>query len=135
MQTFSAVTIVVFLSACDLGTPTEVTGQWEGTYTCAQGLTGLTLTLGNRVVGYMPAVFSFYAVPSNPGVPSGSFRMDGRLDGHRLVLTAGEWITQPVGYRTVDLDGIVTPDGQTYVGDVIGGLACTTFSLSKMGID
>jgi hypothetical protein len=78
-------------------------GAWSGTYGCSQGITGLTLTiedLGDRAV---EATYDFYAVPENPGVPSGSYRMEGNYVDGEMVLTGVEWIDQPPGYAMVDL--------------------------------
>ncbi|MGH9210702.1 MAG: hypothetical protein ACRD2C_08465 [Acidimicrobiales bacterium] len=78
-------------------------GAFSGTYACTQGVTGIDLTLedlGDRVVG---ATYDFYAVAENPGVPSGSYRMEGTyLDGE-MVLSGTEWIEQPADYLMVDL--------------------------------
>ena len=52
-------------------------GAWKGAYGCAQGVTGLTLTIEPEVDGVVSATYEFYAVPENPGVPNGSFRMNG----------------------------------------------------------
>ena len=51
-----------------------LTGTWNGTYMCVQGETGLRLTINAKSDGKLTATFSFYSVPSNPGVPSGDFR-------------------------------------------------------------
>lgn len=137
----SLATCVTEPSASDALDARVLTGDWIGTYTCRQGLTGLTLSLAGHSDGRVDAVFSFYPVQSNPLVPRGSFTMRGkysRWDGpmHRsgsvghLLLEAREsgWINRPADWLTVDLDGIVDLDASTYTGDVPTP-GCTTFSL------
>ena len=58
----------------------KIVGEWKGTYTCNQGLTGLTLTIKDSKDKDVEAIFSFYAVKSNPDVPSGSSRMTGKYE-------------------------------------------------------
>lgn len=116
---------------------TELNGIWKGTYTCTQGLTGLTLTLTGKSGGVVEGVFNFYEVETNPGVPNGSFNMIGAYSSTRkLTLNADEsdWIEQPSGWRTVDLDGTVSANLSTYSGTVssnTGASSCTSFSLTK----
>ncbi|GEM_PF-2150796 len=74
-----------------------VAGIWKGTYTCTQGATGLTLTIqteGEKA----KAIFSFYPLKSNPGVPSGSYELTGRISNRRVILRPSRWINQPTGY-------------------------------------
>ena len=116
-----------------------VLGTWKGTYTCSQGLTGMTLiiTQGQASDGGVDAVFDFYAVPSNPSVPSGSGTMHGTYTGGNLTLTWQAFIgTPPGGYEGTNLKGSLSGSGaaQTLGGTVTplsGGHACTTFSLTR----
>jgi hypothetical protein len=105
-----------------------LTGDWRGDYICAQGATGLTLTvlpgLGERV----DAIFRFSALPSNPSVPDGCFEMTGTVKDGAVSLTAGRWLLKPPGYVTVDLKGKVTDDA---MGGTVAGPGCTTFSLHR----
>jgi hypothetical protein len=115
-----------------------VLGTWKGTYTCAQGLTGLTLDIiqaqGND--GSLHADFDFYAVAANPGVPSGSGTQHGTYLAGHLTLTWQAFTTQPAGYVGVDLNGSLGGSGATQtlsgtVTGVSGGSACTTFALTR----
>src|SRR5258708_24987024 len=54
-------------------------GLWRGTYVCAQGVTGLFLTVSRSGQREVTAVFKFFAVPGNPGLPTGQFPTYGRL--------------------------------------------------------
>jgi outer membrane protein OmpA-like peptidoglycan-associated protein len=114
-----------------------VLGEWVGTYTCAQGLTGLTLTIAEATPTSARALFHFYADPRNPRVPTGCFTMDGSYDpadGH-LRLTGRDWLQRPGGYQVVSFDGRVDAQGQQFEGTVTGQRGplrgCTTFQLSR----
>jgi len=114
-----------------------VLGEWVGTYTCAQGLTGLTLTIAEATPTSARALFHFYADPSNPRVPTGCFTMHGDYDpsAGRLRLTGQDWLLRPGGYQVVSFDGIVDAEGKHFEGTVSGRNAplrgCTTFELAR----
>jgi hypothetical protein len=120
------------LVGCAREAPPNLSGEWRGAYTCDQGLTGLTLTFGAPIGDHLPATLAFYPLPGSADVASGSFWMGGAFVGdERLVLTAGGWIEQPTGSELFDLDGVLSEDGRTYTGVVIGGTGCTSFFVSK----
>jgi hypothetical protein len=109
-------------------------GEWRGAYGCNQGVTGLTLTVDQSDAGDITAVFEFYAVPDNPGVPRGSFNMEGTYEGGTLSLVGTDWIDQPTGYVVVDYEannerGI---DPNKLYGTVLGE-GCTLFTMDKVG--
>jgi serine/threonine-protein kinase len=109
----------------------ELTGTWVGSYTCSQGLTGLRLDIQAAPGGSATATFSFYAVPSNPGVPSGEFTMTGTYSAKGIHLGTGHWIKQPADYEMAGLNaGPLTNGGKTLSGNVANA-ACTTFTASK----
>jgi len=97
-----------------------VDGIWKGTYVCQQGVTNLTLSLQTGLYGDVFGVFSFSANASNRAVPSGQFRVSGRLQGNRLFLKAGDWISQPPGYTPLDVDGIIDLVEKSYTGTLCG---------------
>ncbi len=107
-----------------------IAGVWTGTYTCSQGLTDLRLTINDSSGGDLTAIFDFYADPSNPGTPSGSFAMTGTYSASGLVLNQDHWINQPDGYAMVDLVA-PPPAGNTIQGTVQALGGCTTFSVSR----
>jgi hypothetical protein len=114
----------------------SMTGTWEGTYTCGQGLTGLDLKISRSGHGTgLAATFSFYPVPSNASVPTGVFTMSGSIrPGSRVVLRYRHWVIQPPGWIMVSLSGSVS--GDRFHGRVIGGPGsapgCTRFSVTKL---
>jgi hypothetical protein len=124
---------LALLVGCAREAPVDLPGEWRGAYTCGHGFAGLTLVFGDMIGDHLPATLRFYPLPSNPDAPSGSFWMGGTFDGaQRLVLTAGGWIEQPAGYESFDLDGVLSEDGRTYTGVVVGGPGCTSFFVSKV---
>jgi hypothetical protein len=109
----------------------ELTGTWVGTYTCAQGLTGLRLDIQAAPGGSATATFNFYPVPSNPGVPSGEYTMTGKYTASGIDLQTGHWVKQPSGYEMVSLaGGPLTDGGRTLSGNVATS-PCTTFTVTK----
>ncbi|TYT25668.1 OmpA family protein [Luteimonas viscosa] len=113
--------------------PRTVVGEWVGTYVCAQGLTGLTLSIAEATPTSARALFHFYADPRNPKVPTGCFTMDGDYDPGtgRLRLRGGQWRLRPGGYRMVDFDGHVDAQGGRFSGKVGGAAACKRFDLGR----
>jgi hypothetical protein len=108
-------------------------GAWKGAYGCAQGVTGLTLTIAAEGEGQVSATYEFYAAPENPGVPSGSFRMTGTYDAGKIVLHGSEWIEQPPGYVMVDYvsNPALGIDPHHLFGGVQGA-GCTLFTMDKV---
>jgi hypothetical protein len=108
-------------------------GAWKGAYGCAQGVTGLTLTIEPPADGVVSATYEFYAVPENPGVPTGSFRMTGTYDAGKLSLQGSEWIDQPPGYLMVDYvsNPALGIDPHHLFGGVQGS-GCTLFTMDKV---
>ncbi|MEW2051306.1 serine/threonine-protein kinase [Streptomyces sp. NPDC005476] len=117
--------------ASDPEAGTDLSGQWNGSYVCNQGITGLVLTIEQSSDGTAEAVFAFYPAPSNPQVPRGSFAMAGTVENGVLTLRATHWIDQPPDYLTVDLQA--APDSSTpdHLDGRIYGSGCTTFSADR----
>jgi hypothetical protein len=111
----------------------SLVGTWVGSYTCAQGLTGLSLQISPGQGGSVPILLDFYPVPANPTVPQGSARFSGALSTTTTVeLTPVSWIKHPAGWYMVNLAGSLSPaGGKTLSGSVIG--CSSSFSLSRLG--
>jgi len=108
----------------------SLTGTWAGTYVCAQGETGLRLVIQAAAGGKLTATFNFFAVPSNPSVPSGSYTMTGTYSSAGVQLTQDQWISQPAGYEMVDISAAPPSAG----GKVLNGTitSCgTPFTLTR----
>lgn len=112
--------------------PGSPAGLWQGTYTCAQGLTGITMLIADGENGSLNAIWDFYAVSSNPGVPTGAVALTGSHSGSQVSLTPNRWIYQPAGYGAGPLTMTIGADGNTLSGPVrLAG--CTTLALSRVG--
>ena len=129
-----ALVVLTSLLVSVSGFAAEVSGTWQGSYTCGQGLTGLMLTVAPSKAGIAQGVFRFYQVDGNPGVPDGCFAMSGTVSGDRIQLHAGHWLYRPIGYVTVDLAGTLSLDGTVLTGSIFGP-DCTTFSLTRVSRD
>ena len=111
----------------------QLTGRWAGSYTCAQGLTGLRLDIQAAPAGSATATFDFYALPSNPGVPTGEFTMTGTYTATGIKLSPGHWVTQPAGYEMVSLTGSPLTGNRKTLSGSVAGPPCTTFTVTKAG--
>lgn len=105
----------------------NINGNWTGSYTCPEGETGLTLAIdgnGKNVI----ANFSFYEVSSNPGVPSGSYVMQGIYNGNDLIdLEPRKWIDRPFGYNYLGFEAFIDINS----GALSGTLCNASFTLIK----
>jgi eukaryotic-like serine/threonine-protein kinase len=110
---------------------TGLAGTWTGTYVCSQGETGLRLAIQATAGGALTATFNFYAVPANPGVPSGSFTMTGTSSHSGVHLTHGHWIKEPAGYMMVDLSAPPASNGGALLSGTVTTPSCTTFTVKK----
>lgn len=110
-------------------------GNWQGTYTCAQGKTGLTLTIDRQEGSTFSGVFQFYPLRENITVPEGCFTVSGRIrSGGALDIAGSAWIKRPTGYITVDLHGRVGQGGTNMSGTVETpgyGRLCSRFDLTR----
>jgi Protein of unknown function (DUF3592) len=104
---------------------------WRGFYSCAQGDTGLEVTLRRLGQGRLEGTLSFFPLPANPGVPRGCYRVTGQADATGgIEIRGGPWVRQPPGYYAVDLTGRVGEDG-SLSGRVIAD-ACSQFQLQPV---
>jgi hypothetical protein len=121
------------------GQPEPQRTTWAGRYTCAQGVTGLRLTLEGNCNGVscsFSALFEFAPLPENPNVAHGSYHMTG--EGHanaqgelELSLTPTQWVDQPANYMMVGLS--VTADAQQQqMRGRMNNPSCSDISLSRV---
>jgi hypothetical protein len=80
--------------------------EWSGRYTCGQGVTGVVLAIDTYSTGEAVATFEFAALPENPNVPSGAYKLRGEvrlLPGGNLEahFEPDQWLDQPPGYVMV----------------------------------
>jgi hypothetical protein len=106
-------------------------GTWVGKYNCAQGVTGLTLTIAESADGGLSGIFDFYPVPGGYRFTEGSYSgvvmvgPDGSFE-----FKPQRWISQPPGFIAVALSGHYVADAQRLQGQVTGAIGCTSFDLS-----
>ena len=108
-----------------------LTGTWTGSYICSQGLTGLRLVVRTARDGTLTGTFSFYALPANPGVPSGEGTITGTYSATRTDIRPGRWIRQPPGYVLVGLIAGPPADNGTLLRGRVTNPGCSTFSVTK----
>jgi hypothetical protein len=105
-------------------------GRWDGSYTCNQGETGLTLTIQNTQGDVADGTFEFFPLANNPNAKSGSFAVKvGYSAGGQLKFTQDKWINEPPGYGMVDLLVPTAPGTDKMTGQVLSD-GCTTFSVT-----
>ncbi len=82
--------------------PPQFLEVWEGTYTCAQGVTGARLNIREWNGQTFKLLGEMYPVGSIPGVPRGRAELWGNLQGDlssgQLNITGWRWLMQPQGY-------------------------------------
>ena len=111
----------------------DLNGKWEGSYTCSQGFTRLTLQVAHNLESHwLDAVFAFYADNTNPDVPTGRYSMVGSYDPdtQRVILDQATWIEQPTGYVMVSLDGYINEEGGLITGTVDNS-GCSEFTVVR----
>jgi len=100
----------------------ELSGEWEGQYLCAQGLTNFTLSL-SPVVGsnsVFEGTFFFFPHHSNPHVPNGKYTIKSTLmdNNGRFEINPVTWVNQPNGYIFAQMYGSLIQDGKAMKGMV-----------------
>lgn len=110
----------------------DIVGTWNGTYHCGQGLTGLTLIVSPAQGENVPALFFFYSIAQNPGVPEGCYEMSGTYNPEtgEASFVAQRWLLQPPGYVTVNLQGTLDKAAPEINGTV-DGPGCAEFWLHR----
>jgi hypothetical protein len=127
------VLLIALVAAASASAQTRLAGRWQGTYYCAQGLTGVTLTIRGDDDN-AEALFHFYPVPENPSVPVGCYIMLGHVDTAsgtiNLESNESHWILRPTGYVTVNFRGRFSGGRHRIVGRVEGP-GCSTFTMRR----
>lgn len=128
------VLLIALVAATAVSAQNRLAGRWQGTYYCAQGLTGVTLTIRGDDA-QAEALFHFYPVPQNPNVPTGCYTMFGHVDTGtgtiNLESDESHWILKPPNYVTVNFRGRFSAGRQRITGRVEGP-ACSTFILRRV---
>jgi peptidoglycan hydrolase-like protein with peptidoglycan-binding domain len=109
-----------------------VLGEWKGTYTCQQGLTGVTVQFDAPGDPSGSARFEFYTAPGGPRVPNGIILYQYSFDpaSRQLELRSGRWIKRPATFNSIDISGHLTPDLIRFNGRVLNP-ACSQITLAR----
>lgn len=109
-----------------------LSGNWEGTYICSGGITGLTLSINTSSSG-LRSKFEFYPITEKPIIKSGSFFLMGNLFGDgSFILEPQSWEQRPEGYSMVGMKGKISHDLKQLTGSITKTRgACSGFELSK----
>lgn len=97
---------------------TALSGEWNGTYECAQGTTTLELALRGNAHGVVRGTFAFGPTPQNPDVLTGSYPVLGRLAGTALMLRPIDVRDMPGSYLPVGI--LATVEGDRITGWIEG---------------
>ncbi|WP_163550392.1 serine/threonine-protein kinase [Candidatus Frankia nodulisporulans] len=111
--------------------PIALPGLWRGGYVCSQGPTGLLLSIVLTPSQDLWARLDFYPLPSNPGVPRGSYLTRIIFADGVLNFTGVRWIEQPPGYNMANFTA--RPDA-TRPDDLAGQVrlaGCSTFAVHR----
>ena len=102
----------------------ELVNTYSGTYESANGLTALDLSVfGTDDDGDLQALFSFHEEPSNPGVQTGSYLIEGTVkksdkkDVIEVEFTGSEWEKSSVTYDIVDFTAYFDTKNGTVTSD------------------
>ncbi len=109
-------------------------GTWTGHYTCAQGLTGLTLTVTKANPPGLIARFCFCAIPANPELPTGEGELGAPFAPGQTVadFTPLRWIMQPPGWEMVPFQLRLSEDGRSLAGQIDSSDCVRPFELRRV---
>lgn len=139
-ETFWRVAIALVLTtggrAMAQSPPPSLLGTWGGDYVCAQGKTGLTLSIDRQSGTEFAGFFHFYPLPENDRAKEGCYAVTGTLRADNSVyVRAGLWISQPANYETVDLMGTLNVAALSLEGSVEvpsePGKPCADFAVRR----
>ncbi|MEU1982124.1 hypothetical protein [Nocardia sp. NPDC019395] len=102
-----------------------IAGEWIGSYTCAQGATGLKLTVDDTG----RTEFEFYSLQTNVAAESGKFEMRATADGEQIEFAQVRWIVRPQNYSMVDL--VATEVTSDIMRGTVESAGCSTFEVSR----
>jgi hypothetical protein len=110
----------------------SIVGEYAGTYTCEQGITGMRLTFRAQQGNAYEATFDFFPIRQNPTVPAGRAIFRGNLDpnSRQLTLTGERWLHRPPGYSFIELQGRFDRSFQQFSGS-IPTAGCSTFTTTR----
>ncbi len=125
------IAIMIFNESYSQTLNPTIDGVWMGTYICAQGETGVRLTLNSINQTSFDGIFDFFPICSNydKNVEVGKYYVIGLIDDSGNVRIWGrQWIWHPLDWFMVDLTGKLI--GNTIEGN-IEQQSCGNFKIVK----
>jgi hypothetical protein len=115
--------------------PLPAHSTWRGLYHCAQGITGVTLTMDVEADA-LSAVFAFEAVDATPTVPTGSYWLRGSVTrapdgGFVIELVPVAWIVQPPRYFMVGISARSDAERRVLRGRITDP-SCSTIEVTRL---
>ena len=111
-------------------------GVWEGKYSCYQGPTAVSVTLGALdATGTTRGTFTFGSFPGTTNARAGKYALAVTFDDvtQRLVAVPAGWIEQPENYIQVGFTATVDATGQTMAGR-IDYETCSSIDLHRRAV-
>ncbi len=110
-------------------------GSWVGSYLCAQGYTGATLSITSLKGDNFEGNFRFYPTEKNPYVPQGRYTIYGQYDrdSQRILINPGKWLERPKDYYNTVMVGGFDPVHGTFSAYFQGITGCTSFEAKYQG--
>ena len=113
-------------------TASDFQGEWTGTYTCMQGLTGVRLNLVPQGANAVAGTFEFFPVASNPSASRGAFEVSGTTGPMgRLELVPGNWIVRAANYNTVRVSASMFTDPPVRLSGKVPDRGCGAFEATR----
>ena len=113
-----------------------LTGQWDGTLTCAGAPVGLHLQIAAAAGGTVAALATVYPVMTNADVAHGALNLTGTASGTTATFAPGSWSEQAVDWSAFTLTGALPADGgAAFSGtSTAAGAGCSSFTLHRTQI-
>jgi hypothetical protein len=111
-------------------------GIFDGHYRCSAGVGGATLSIMSAKGGRLTAVLHFYSLPHKNNIPSGAYRLAGWYvtKTRAVLLNHRAWITHPPGYTALGIRAVLSSDGLTLSGKLVGSTGCSTIELKREAV-
>ena len=110
---------------------------WQGTYTCAQGITAVKLTVEARANGgAATGHFEFGPLDANPNLPKGDYWLKGTARPTKrgeleVALVPDKWAAHPEGWVMVGVTARSDREQRTMLG-TIDYTSCTTIAVVRL---
>ncbi len=125
------ISVLVFNKSIAQNLNNPLDGVWMGTYQCAQGETGIRLTLTAITDSTFDGIYDFFPICSNyaKDVEVGKYYVTGNNDRYRNIKIFGrQWIWRPLDWFMVDLSGKLF--GDKIEGNIVQQ-SCGNFKIIK----